>query len=126
MKKISDNSTSIDSHIYSLVIPEAILKDFVLTKVEEQEELLIFTLIESEQKIPSCENGIRLVQNGYLNALEIQNFPIQGKQCVFRLIRRRWKESPATKTTYDNKYSYAVEGTKVTPKFGDFLKVTGQ
>ncbi len=123
---ISDKPTSIDSHLYSLVIPKEILKDFILTKIDEQESVLTFTLIESEQNIPSCENGIKLVQNGYQNAVEIQGFSIMGKQCILRIIRRRWKESSSTKSDYHNTYSYAVEGTKVTPKFGDFLKGVGQ
>lgn len=126
MKKISDNSTKIDNHLYSLVIPEEILKDFKLSKIEEQDEVLILTLIESEGKIPLCEKGIKLVQNGYQNAVEIQSFPIMGKQCILRLIRRRWKEQSSTNGNYHNTYSFIVLGTKVTPKFGDFLKAIGQ
>ncbi len=126
MKKISDTTPSIDRHLYSLVIAEEILNDFVLTKISEDDAVLTLTLIESDQRIPCCGNGIKLVQNGYQNAVEIQSFPIMGKQCILRLIRRRWKEESSTKGDYHNSYSYVVEGTKVTPKFGDFLKGTGQ
>lgn len=79
MKRISDTSTNIEHHLYSLVIPEEILKDFVLSKIDEQDEVLTLTLIESVSSVPSREQGVKLVQNGYQNAIEIQNFPITGK-----------------------------------------------
>lgn len=126
MKKISDTSTNIEHHFYSLVIPEEILKDFVLSKIDEQDEILTLTLIESATNVPLSEKGVKLVQNGYQNAIEIQNFPIMGKQCILRLIRRRWKEQSSTNGDYHNTYTYIVAGTKVTPKFGDFLKGEGQ
>lgn len=126
MKKVSDNSTKIDNHLYSLVIPEEILRDFVLSKIEEEDAILTLTLVESADRLPLSESGKELVQNGYQNAIEIQSFPIMGKQCILRLIRRRWKEKSTNTGEYCNKYSYTVKGTKVTPKFGDFLKGTGE
>lgn len=125
MKKVSETPENLEHHLYSLLIPEEILRDFVLSKIEEHEELLTFTLIESEDKVPLIDEGVNLVQNGFQNALEIQGFPIMGKQCILRLIRRRWKEQSTGKGEYRNTYSYVVPGTKVTPKFGDFLKEAG-
>jgi hypothetical protein len=124
MEKNSDRSTKIDKHLYSLVIPEEILEDFELIKIEEQEDILILTLVELSDKKP--KSALSLVENGYQNAIEIQHFPIMGKQCILRLIRRRWKESSSNNGSYSNAYTYTIKGTKVTPGFGVFLKETGR
>ena len=118
----SQEKHSIDIQIYSLVVPKEILDDFEISKVEETEEELAIYLVEKLSKIPDSDH--ELVHNGFMNSIEIQGFPIQGKPCYYKLSRRRWKEQ-GTKKDYFNTYTYVVEGSKTTQKFGSFLKELG-
>ena len=118
----SQEKHSIDIQIYSLVVPKEILDDFEISKVEETVAELAIYLVEKLSKIPDSDH--ELVHNGFMNSIEIQGFPIQGKPCYYKLSRRRWKEQ-GTKKDYFNTYTYVVEGSKTTQKFGSFLKELG-
>jgi hypothetical protein len=50
---------------------------------------------------------------------------MNGKKCILKLVRRRWKEKNNTSSSYHNSYFFAQKGTKATPDFGAFLKETG-
>ena len=122
MKNISQSESQINNHIYSLVVPKDMLQDFDIDKVEESEETLLIYLTEKLINIPKSTE--ELVSNGYLNPIEIQGFPVQGKSCCYNLRRRRWKEKGTQKDLF-NSYNYVVEGSKTTPDFGTFLKEIG-
>jgi hypothetical protein len=125
MQKISKSPSEISSHLYSLLVPAEILSSFCVHSIAEQSELLIIELWEDESLNPSTALGLDLVQNGFMNYIELQSFPVQGKSCYLRLRRRRWKEKATGKGTYYNQYVYASEGTKATKSFGNFLKSIG-
>ena len=125
MKQTSFDTQQIQEHLYSLLIPKEIMSDFSITKVEEMNELLVIELVEKKEKILNFDQHATLVLNGYLNPIEIQNFPVTGKVCILKLIRRRWKVQGTKEVNFFNDYSYTIEGTKVTPKFGAFLKEIG-
>ena len=118
----SQEKHSIDIQIYSLVVPKEILDDFEISKVEETVAELAIYLVEKLSKIPDSDH--ELVHNGFMNSIELQGFPLQGKPCYYKLSRRRWKEQ-GTKKDYFNTYTYVVEGSKTTQKFGSFLKELG-
>lgn len=119
MKKISNTKEGINHHFYSLIVPENILISFEVDKIEEKEEVLKVYLTEKQGEIPMSE--VDLVLNGYMNPIEIQSFPVQGKACYLYLSRRRWKKRGTNEDVY-NQYKYATEGCKTTPEFGAFLK----
>jgi len=123
MKTNKPTHQEISYQLYSLVVPEEILKDFEITHVKESSESITIQLVEKIDQVPTSEQ--ELVQNGYMNPIEIQGFPIQGKPCYYKLTRRRWKEKGTSKDWY-NTYSYTVEGSKTTQKFGSFLKELGE
>jgi hypothetical protein len=115
----------IDTQLFSFLIPKEILIDFEIKNIEDTEELLIIELVEKLQNISKLGKDETLVNNGFMNPLELQHFPMNGKKCVLKLQRRRWKEIGSVTGNYFNTYSYAVTGTKVTPSFGAFLKEFG-
>lgn len=124
MEKKSLDQSSIQSHLYSLLVPEAILKSFDITSVEEKEEDLFIFLTEKDCCLPS--EPADLVQNGYMNPLELNSFPIAGKRCFLNLTRRKWKiRGSSGSSSYTNQYDFALEGTKATKDFGSFLKEIG-
>jgi hypothetical protein len=115
----------IEKQLCSLLIPAEILLDFEVQNIEDSEYLLVIELLEKKESISKFSLNENLVSNGFLNALELQHFPINGKRCVLRLLRRRWKDKGSSSGNYFNTYSYAVIGTKLTPSFGAFLKEIG-
>ena len=126
MKRLSDHAPEIQIHLNNLLVPSEVLTDFIITKIDEKDDMLLIELTEKEERISRLNAGISLVLNGYLNPLEIQSFPVMGKPCILRLIRRRWKAKVVGSGNYYNDYSYTAEGAKVTPKFGAFLKSIGR
>jgi hypothetical protein len=117
---------SIEKQLCSLLIPSEILIDFDVQKIEDTEEILIIDLVEKKSAVSKFQSDKDLVSNGFMNPLELQHFPMNGKKCILRLLRRRWKGKGSSSVTYFNTYSYAVIGTKVTPSFGAFLKEIGR
>lgn len=116
---MSTTRGDINNHLYSLIVPSNILLDFEIERVEEKEETLFVYLIEKQENKPQCD--VDLVQNGYMNPIEIQSFPIQGKACFLNLKRRRWKKKGG-KEDFFNTYKYTANSCKTTPEFGAFLK----
>ena len=119
MKKKSQTQGEIAGHLYSLIVPENILENFEIERVEEQENTLNIYLTEKQENKPDRE--VELVRNGYMNPVEIQSFPVQGKACYLHLKRRRWKKK-GTQEDLHNSYKYTAESCKTTPEFGAFLK----
>jgi len=109
----------------SLVIPKEILQSFEIENIKESEEIVEIDMLEKELLPPQLE-GKKAVLNGYMNPIELQSYPIQGKTCYLKLKRRRWKVQGTTDSTNcHNEYDFAAEGTKATKMFGDFLKENG-
>ena len=124
MEKKSTDESSIQSHLYSLLVPQEILNSFDITSIEEKEEDLFIYLLEKSICLPSKD--LDLVQNGYMNAVELNSFPIVGKRCFLRLTRRKWKlRGSDGSASYTNSYDFALEGTKAPKLFGSFLKEFG-
>jgi hypothetical protein len=124
MEKKSTDQSSIQSHLYSLLVPEEILNFFEITTLEEKEEDLFVYLVEKDSCLP--DRSLDLVQNGYMNPVELNSFPIVGKRCFLRLTRRKWKiRGSDGSQSYTNTYDFALEGTKATKLFGSFLKEFG-
>ena len=113
---------SLQEQIYSLVIPKEILVSFEIDNIKENEEIVDIELIEKEL-IPNPLKGKQAVLNGYMNPIELQTYPVQGRECYLKLKRRRWKVQGTTDSANcHNEYDFAAEGTKATKMFGAFLK----
>lgn len=124
MEKQSTDQNSIQAHLYSLLIPQEILLSFEVDSITEKEEDLFIYLTEKESCMPSTD--VDLVQNGFMNPLELSSFPITGKRCFLILKRRKWKSRGGSgSSSYTNTYDYTLEGTKATKLFGSFLKEVG-
>lgn len=124
MEKHSTDQSSIQSHLYSLLVPQEILNSFEIASVEEKKEDLFIYLLEKNSCLPTDE--LDLVQNGYMNPVELNSFPVVGKRCYLRLTRRKWKVRGSDGSpSYTNTYDFALEGTKATKLFGSFLKEFG-
>ena len=116
---------TLEKRLISLLIPTIILESFEVQNIDNSESLLVIELLEKQECISNFDSDLVLVSNGYMNPIELQHFPMNGKKCILKLIRRRWKEKNNPSSSYHNSYFFAQKGTKVTPDFGDFLKETG-
>ena len=106
--------------IVGMVIPEEILKDFEIVKIEEREDERVFHMSEKEDHRPDV--GEELMKDGYMRAKDIVHYPSGMKRCTIRLRRRRWVSRVDKSRCYYNQYSYTEEGCKVTRQFASFLK----
>lgn len=115
----------LQERLYKLLIPADILVSFEIENIKESEEIVEIELIE-KAVIPLQLNDKQAVLNGYMNPIELQSYPIQGRKCYLKLKRRRWKVQGTTDSTNcHNEYDFAAEGTKATKMFGAFLKENG-
>jgi hypothetical protein len=113
----------LQAQLWSLLVPKEILIYFEIIRVVELATKISIYLTEKQDLIPEKLKGKEPVLNGYLNDLELQTYPIQGKSCHLVLRRRRWKEQGTDgRQSYWNEYDFAAEGTKATKAFGAFLK----
>lgn len=124
MEKTSTDQNSIQSHLCSLLVPQEILNSFEIATVEEKSDDLFIYLVEKVNCLPNL--SLKLVQNGFMNPVELNSFPVVGKRCYLRLTRRKWKQQGSDGSqSYTNTYDFALEGTKATKLFGSFLKEFG-
>lgn len=112
----------------SMLVPYEILEHFDFTAYEFKENVYKIYLVEKKDSshIPKeiLKRG-KAVLDGYMNPIELQTYPTQGKEVFLMLKRRRWKIRGTTKG-YHNSYQFHKEGMKATKEFGDFLKEIGR
>jgi hypothetical protein len=111
-----------------LFVSRDILTHFELVKLEEDQGVILIELIEKDdaEHIPkSIVREGKAVKDGYMNTVELQSFPAQGKEVFLRLKRRRWKIKGTKKGFYNN-YKFINTGMKATKEFGAFLKEIGR
>lgn len=101
-------------------IPEELRRYFCLESFEKKKEWAL-KMVEKEECVPKELNGKSVAQNGYMNPVEIIDFPFQGRLVYLKFYRRRWKEK-GEKKSYWNEYRFHRKGMKTTDAFGDFLK----
>jgi hypothetical protein len=87
MAKISDTPQGLEAHILRLLIPEEILECFELNQIVENDDELLFDLIEKESCVPKSIQKEEAILNGYMNTTTLQSFPQKGKRCYIHLRR---------------------------------------
>ncbi len=123
MTKLSDTPKGLEAHVLRLLIPEDILEFFELKQIIENDDELLFDLIEKESCVPKGLPKEVSALNGYMNETTLQSFPQRGKRCYIHLRRRRWKMKGSTDNkSYFNEYEFTSSGTMATKSFGAFLK----
>jgi hypothetical protein len=117
-----------NSELISLHVPSDILAHFEYEGLEELRNIIRIHLTEKSDSshIPKeLEGKGRIVQNGFMNPLELQTFPTKGKEIYLFLKRRRWRLEDSSHS-YFNTYTFNAKGMKATKEFGAFLKEIGR
>jgi len=116
-----------EKRLIELFVPQEILGHFEYEKLEETGGVIRIHLVEKNDPNHYPKSilgkGPRVL-NGYMNPIELQTFPAQGKEVFLYLKRRRWKLE-GSNTSHYNTYSFTEEGMKATKEFGAFLKEIG-
>lgn len=103
------------------VLPKYWLEFFDITEIKEKKREWQITLVEKEELVPKKLRGKNVVHDGYMNPVEIEDYPMRGKLTYLKFFRRRWKEKGG-KEGFANEYDFHPEGMKATKEFGVFLK----
>ena len=117
-----------ESELIKMFVPQEILEHFEFSGYELKGDVYRIHLIEKNDvhHIPkSILHTGKAVLDGYMNPLELQRYPIQGKEVFLCLKRRGWKIR-GTKQGHSNRYNFHKEGMKSTKSFGAFLKEIGR
>jgi phosphoribosyl-AMP cyclohydrolase len=119
---------SLVSSFSKLFVPEEILCHFEVKNLQEESGVILIELTEKDDVSHIPKEIVRqgkAVKDGYMNSIDIQSFPAQGKEVFLRIKRRRWKIKGTTKG-YHNTYNFINIGIKCTKEFGAFLKEIGR
>ena len=117
-----------ETSLIKLFVPDYILAHFEYEYLEKISGTIRIHLLEKKDPNHYPKELIGKDQrslDGYMNPLELQTFPTQGKEVFLLLKRRRWKLKGSNKSYY-NTYSFSQEGMKATKEFGAFLKEIGR
>ena len=107
--------------LVKLIAPGVISENFEFKAVEEKSETITLYFEEKPELIPEELQGKEIVQDGFLNSIELQTFPLKDKAVYLSIKRRRWKEK-GSQSSYNNSYELHHKGMKTTNEFGAFLK----
>ena len=106
--------------LQTLLIPPKWRATFEMTELKEKDKEMNMTLTEKDSP-PVTLSGLDCTLNGYMEPVEIIDYPFRGKLMYITFLRRRWKVRGEDKSHF-NTYEFHRPGMKTTDEFGDFLK----
>ncbi len=110
-----------------LILPEGMLEEFELRRIEERKGVIELYLDERVKapKLPEEYKGQGVRSKGFTLPTRIQDFPLRDKKCVLIIRRRKWKITGVKKLII-SELKLNKEGTKLTRGFAVFLKAAGR
>lgn len=106
--------------ILKLLLPEFLIDNFQIVKVEEIAQRIDIYL-EENKNIPNNLKENEYVSHGFHKQVKIKDFPIRGKQVNLLVKRRRWLNKE-TKEVISKDWKLIAKGTRMTDDFATFLK----
>jgi len=116
------STKDIYQELLKLVAPAELTDNFDLKDITEKKDSILLLFEEKAERIPEKLQGKEVIMDGFVNALELQTFPLKDKTVYFVIRRRRWKEKGTLDKSYSNTYDLHDKGMKTTKEFGAFLK----
>ena len=110
-----------DKAVNNILIPGKWRDKFEMKKLKERGKEMNMILTEKKECVPDSIKGMDYVLNGYMEPMEIIDYPLRGKLMYITFLRRRWKQRGENES-YFNTYTFHRPGMKTTDEFGDFLK----
>jgi len=118
LKKDKEMETNIDLAKY--ILPEEILRYFLLYNVEEENNCLHFYLDELNL-FPEEYHGADMESKGFHKESVIKDFPLRDKFLYLHVRRRRWLDKTTGKVV-SRDWNMVADGTHYTQGFATFLK----
>lgn len=110
-----------DEAVNNILIPQKWRSKFEMKELKEKGKEMNMILVEKKECVPDSLKEMDYVLNGYMEPIEIIDYPLRGKLMYITFLRRRWKQRGGNES-YFNTYTFHRSGMKTTDEFGDFLK----
>ena len=103
-----------------LLFPDGLMDIFEVTSYKKREEGYVFHLDE-KANIPEGYERSEVESKGFYDAVNVSDFPLRGKKCLYKIRRRKWLIKQDGKIV-SRKYKIVATGTRKTKEFAAFLK----
>ena len=107
----------------TIVLPSQILDYFNIADVEQSATEIYFSL--DEKMSPQLSQDPNYESKGFMESVNITDFPIRDHKVILRIRRRRWTDSRTGKSfSIPIDLDIVAKGTRYSKEFGAFLKET--
>ena len=107
----------------TIVLPSQILDYFNIAGVEQTATEIYFSL--DEKMSPQLSQDPNYESKGFMESVNITDFPIRDHKVILRIRRRRWTDSRTGKSfSIPIDLDIVAKGTRYSKEFGAFLKET--
>ena len=111
-----------------IVLPSEILDYFEITSVEQSSTEIHIPEIHihlDELMNPALWDDVHFESKGFMEAVEVTDFPIRDHKVILVIRRRRWTDVRTGKSfSIPISLDVACKGTRYSKEFGAFLKET--
>ena len=115
-----------EKYLYQLaefVLPGDVLHYFSIVNIESNSSLLRIYLDEKMEK--ELSDDLHFESKGFMDAVEVTDFPIRDHKVILVLRRRRWLDTRTGKSfSLPLQIDITACGTRYSKEFGAFLKET--
>lgn len=106
-----------------LVLPTQILDYFTISGVEQTATEIHIRL--DEKMHPGLSADVHFESKGFMEAVNVTDFPIRDHKVILRIRRRRWTDIRTGKSfSIPIDLDVVAKGTRYSKEFGAFLKET--
>ena len=106
-----------------IVLPSEILDYFEITSVEQSSTEIHIHL--DELMNPALSDDVHFESKGFMEAVEVTDFPIRDHKVILVIRRRRWTDVRTGKSfSIPISLDVACKGIRYSKEFGAFLKET--
>lgn len=106
-----------------IVLPTQILDYFTIAGVEQTSTEIHISL--DEKMNPELSGDVHFDSKGFMEAVNVTDFPIRDHKVILRIRRRRWIDTRTGKSfSIPIKLDVVAKGTRYSKEFGAFLKET--
>ncbi len=106
-----------------IVLPSQILEYFTITDVSQTEFEIHISL--DEKMHPELKEDVHFESKGFMEAVDVTDFPIRDHKVILVIRRRRWTDTRTGKSfSIPIDLDVVAKGTRYSKEFGAFLKET--
>ena len=107
----------------TIVLPSQILDYFNIAGVEQTATEIYISL--DEKMSPQLSQDPNYESKGFMESVNVTDFPIRDHKVILRIRRRRWTDSRTGKSfSIPIDLDIVTKGTRYSKEFGAFLKET--